>query len=113
VRRKQRKITNYFAFLPFVATNSEGLPEMCRKIRGVVANTSSEKHQKALWAEKIALTLQRRKEQTTSRRQKLKHKIHSIITLKKIHYEKEFNLGKEGAHEHRYRSNFHIRTYRM
>jgi len=83
VRKKQRKITNYFAFLPFVATNSEGLPEMCRKIRGVVANTSSEKHQKALWAEKIALTLQRRKEQTTSRRQKIKNKkFIQITTLK-------------------------------
>jgi hypothetical protein len=83
VRRKQRKITNYFAFLPFVATNSEGLPEMCRKIRGVVANTSSEKHQNALWAEKIALTLHRRKEQTTSRRQKIKNKkFIQITTLK-------------------------------
>jgi hypothetical protein len=69
VRRKQRKISIYFTFFPFVATDFEGLPEMCRKFRGVVASTSSEKHQKALRAEKITLTLQRRKEQTTSRRQ--------------------------------------------
>jgi hypothetical protein len=54
------------ACVTFVATDLKGVSEICRNIHGVVARTWSEKEEKSLRAEKIALTLHRRKEQTTS-----------------------------------------------
>lgn len=87
------------------ATDSEGFLHICRIFRRVVANTWNEKEENPLPPRKTVINLQYRKDKNT---------IHLINNnLKKYNYEKEFNDGKAGAHEHHYRRHFHIRFHRL